>query len=151
MATSDSLPTILLVPGAFTNPSCYDLVQPHLQRHGCPVVVASFSSSNPEKPEDHTAASDGKILLEKYLLPLIDEGREVVVFAHSFGATNPVWSGSKAVQAPAQRNGLPGGVLGLLYISFAMCTDGQSQLEYLGGTWPPFCKLNHVRIVAFKH
>jgi hypothetical protein len=89
--------------------------------------------------------------LEKYLLPLIDEGREVVVFARSFGATNLSGADQKLSKCQRSENGLSGGVLGLVYISFAMRTDGQSQLEYLGGTWPPFCKLNHVCILAFKH
>lgn len=151
MTTFDSLPTILLVPGAFTNPSCYDFVLPHLERNGYPVVVASLPSSDPEKPKEHTAASDGRFLLEKYLLPLINEGREVVVFAHSFGATSLSGADQKLSRQQRSQSDLSGGILGLIYISFAMCTDGQSQLEYLGGTWPPFCKLNHVRIVAFKH
>ena len=148
---SNSLPTILLVPGAFTASSCYDLVLPYLQPHGCPVVVASLPSSNPETPEEHTAASDGRFLLVEHLLPLINEGREVVVFAHSFGATSLSGADQKLSKHQRSEDGLPGGVLGLIYISFAMCTDGQSQLEYLGGVWPPFCKLNHVRIIAAEH
>jgi hypothetical protein len=89
--------------------------------------------------------------VEKYLLPLINKGREVVVFAHSFGATCLSGADKKLSKRQRSESGLSSGVLGLVYISFTKRTDGQSQLEYLGGTWPPFCKLNHVRIIAFKH
>jgi pimeloyl-ACP methyl ester carboxylesterase len=143
-------PSILLVPGAFTNPSCYDLLLPYLERAGLPVVFASLPSSNPEHPDEHTAASDGAFLLDRYLMPLINDGQDVVVFAHSFGATS--LSGADKTLSKRQRseNGLSGGVVGLIYMSFAMCTEGQSQVGYVGGTWPPFCKLNYVRIVIYK-
>ncbi len=139
-------PTIVLVPGAFTDSSCYDLLIPYLEHSGLPVVLASLPSSNPERPEEHTATSDGAFLLDRYLMPLINDGKDVVVFAHSFGATSLSGADRSLSKHQRSENGLSGGILGLIYISFAMCTDGQSQLEYLGGTWPAFCKLDHVRI-----
>lgn len=137
-------PTILLVPGAFTKPSCYDLLAPHLRDAGYPVAFAALASSDPECPNEHTAATEGKSLLQNYLLPLINEGKNVVIFAHSFGATSLTGAGQKLSKQERKDAGLPGGIIGLIYISFAMCIDGQSQVEYLGGVWPPFCKLNHV-------
>jgi hypothetical protein len=86
--------------------------------------------------------------LENYLLPLINDGKDVVVFAHSFGATSLTGAGQKLSKHERKDAGLSGGVLGLIYISFAMVTDGHSQQEYLGGVWPPFCKLNRVSSLA---
>ena len=137
-------PTILLVPGAFTGPSCYDLLSPYLKQGGYPTIVAPLASNDPESPDEHTALSEGKSILENYLLPLINEGKNVVVFAHSFGATSLSGAGQKLSKYERKDAGLSGGVLGLIYISFAMVTDGQSQQEYLGRVWPPFCKLHHV-------
>lgn len=140
-----ALPTILLVPGALTTNACYDLILPHLEQAGFPVTVASLASSNPSNPEQHSAASDGTLVLERYLLPLIDAGKDVVVFAHSFGATSlsGAFTGLSKIE---RQDHAAGGVLGLVYISFAMVPAGQSQFEYLGGAWPDFVKRDHVSI-----
>ena len=37
-----------------------------------------------------------------------------------------------------ESRGEKGGVLGIVYTSSALPTAGTSQLEYLGGSWPPF-------------
>jgi len=82
--------------------------------------------------------------MDNYLLPLLDQGKDVIVFAHSFGATS--LGGAEQPVAKAQRaaQGEHGGVLGLVYISFAFVSEGDSQLAYLGGQWPPFCKVDTV-------
>lgn len=141
---SNAHPTILLVPGAFTGPSCYDLLLPYLKNAGHPVAVASLASCDPERPYDHTAETEGRQILDNSLLPLLDDGKDVIVFAHSFGATCLTGAGQRLFKHQRKADGLPGGIFGLIYFSFAMCVDGQSQIEYLGGKWPPFCKLHHV-------
>lgn len=143
-------PTILLVPGAFTCPTCYDLILPHLEREDFPVVVAYLPSSTSERPEEHTAATDGAFVLSRYLMPLINERKDMVVFAHSFGATSFTGAENKLSKQQRKEAGLPGGVLGLIYISFAMCKDGQLQLEHLAGTWSPLCKPNSVSKVPCR-
>jgi len=139
-------PTILLVPGALTTPACYDLLLPYLQDQGFPVVVAALASSYPAEPDQCTAATDGQHLLDSYLLPLINDRKDVVVFAHSFGATSLSGAGQKLSKTQRLEAGLRGGVVGLVYISFATVPDGKSQLELMGG-WAPFCRLDHVSIV----
>ena len=141
---SNVSPTILLIPGAFTTPACYDLVLPYLKEAGYPVAISALPSSNSTSQDECTAASDGQYLLDQCLLPLIADGQDVMVFAHSFGATCLSGAGCKLSKAERSANGLPGGVVGLLYMSFAMAADGQSQIEYVGGAWPPFIRLDHV-------
>lgn len=142
--TPKVLPTVLLVPGACTTPACYDNLLPYLKQASYPVVSASLASSNPANPNECTAAADGKHLLDQYLLRLVDDGKEVIVFAHSFGATSLSGAGRNLSKAERIRNGSTGGVVGLVYMSFATAPEGQSQLEFLGGAWPPFIRLNHV-------
>lgn len=137
-------PTILLVTGAFTTEACYDRLVPHLQRAGYPTVAAGLPSANPADPREHSSASDGIYVLNKFLLPLLDEGKQVVVFAHSFGATSLGGAERPLTKATRQAKGLKGGVVGLVYISFAFVPEGRSQLEVLGGEWPPFCKVDTV-------
>ena len=141
---SRALPTILLVTGAATTARCYDLLVPLLQQAGYATEVVALPSCNPTDPEKHTGASDGKELLERHLSPLVEDGKDVVVFAHSFGATSLSGAGHHLSKSERAAQGLVGGIFGLIYISFALVPDGKSQIEYLGGSWPPFVKLNHV-------
>lgn len=139
---SKPLPTILLVPGAFTTPACYDSLAPYLRKSGYPVLRASLITTNPSESDLPTcsAEKEGLHLLNTYLLPLIEEQeKEVIVFAHSFGAT--CCSGGKhgLTRKERGRKGLKGGVLGVVYISNAFCKDGEDQVSSLGGIWPPFC------------
>jgi hypothetical protein len=141
---SSTNPTILLVPGAFTEVSCYDLLAPLLEKAGYPTARAPLPSSNPPDPYGHTAKSDGEALLNKNLLPLIEEGKGVVVFAHSFGATANSGAGSGVTKREREAKGLKGGVVGIVWFTTALVPEGKSQVEYLGGTMPLFCKLDYV-------
>lgn len=145
MGTTE-LPTILLLPGAFTTPACFDLLASHLEKAGYPVSRATLLSTNPpDDPTAYTAEREGQNLLDKYLLPLIEAGKDVVVFAHSFGATS-CSGGSQHLSITSRRSkGLKGGVVGLVYIATCFPQHGMSQLELLGGAWPPFCKTNFPR------
>ncbi|KAK4956445.1 hypothetical protein LTR10_005970 [Elasticomyces elasticus] len=140
-----TLPTILFVPGACTAPSCYDLVVPLLKQQGYSTVQAPLPSNNPDYPAAHTAESDGLSFLNGYLLPLIKEGKEVIVFAHSFGATCMSGSKSNVSKSARKAKGEAGGVVGIIYISGCLAPDGVSQIEYTGGadTVPTFLKIDH--------
>ena len=101
-------------------------------------------SSNPPDPDSCTARKDGQTLLKEHLIPLIDAGKDVIVFAHSFGATCLSGASNKLSKAERTKDGKAGGIFGLVYISFALVPDGVSQFDYLGGTWPPFVQKDHV-------
>jgi len=84
-------------------------------------------------------------VLDAYLRPLIDEGKTVVIFAHSFGATTLPRGAETLAKAAREAEGKAGGVLGLVYNSLAMVTEGVSQFAYTGGQWPPLCLLDKVK------
>lgn len=101
-------------------------------------------TTTPADPHSCTAEQEGSHLLESSVRPLVQAGKEIIVFAHSLGAT--VCSGAGAGLTKAERvgEGKKGGILGLIWISCAFPKEGASQLEFLGGQWPPFCKLDRV-------
>jgi pimeloyl-ACP methyl ester carboxylesterase len=141
-------PTIVFVTGALTAPSCYDRIVPLLGRVGYPTVQPALPSANPADPNAHTAESDGQYLLEQHVRPLVEAGKDVVVFAHSFGATAMSGANSGITKKDRKAKGEEGGVVGIIYISGALVPSGQSQVEYLGGELPPFCKVDHVSAVV---
>ncbi|KAK5689260.1 hypothetical protein LTR17_026387 [Elasticomyces elasticus] len=126
-------PTILFVPGACTAPSCYKLVVLLLTERGYPTVQAPLPSNNLDYPAVHTAESDGLSFLNGYLLPLIKEGKDVIVFAHSFGATCLSGSKSNISKTARKAKGEAGGIVGIIYISGRLPPDGVSLIEYSGG------------------
>ncbi|KAF2166115.1 hypothetical protein M409DRAFT_23843 [Zasmidium cellare ATCC 36951] len=138
---SKELPTILLIPGAFTTPACYDWLAPYLEKAGYPISRATLLSTNPpDDPSTYTAEREGLNLLDKYLLPLIESGKDVVVFAHSFGATSCSGASKHLSKKSRESKGLKGGVLGLVYIATCFPQEGTSQFALLGSPMPPFCK-----------
>ena len=136
------------MPGALITPACYDLLIQGIQRAGCHVEIASLAGSNPPNPDESTAAIDSKDLLDRYLVPLIEAGKDVMMFAHFFGATCLSGALDKASTAERTAIGQAGSVIGIVRISTALVPDGQSQVGYLRGGWPPFCKLDYVNIAA---
>ncbi|KAK5121789.1 hypothetical protein LTR85_004664 [Meristemomyces frigidus] len=135
-------PTVLLVTGAFTTEACYDCLLPYLHKAGYPTVVTALPSANPKDPDSCSIAQDGEHVMQKHLLPLLHDGKDVVIYAHSLGATCLAGATEPVAKTARRVVGKKGGVLGLVYMSFAFVTEGQSQLEFLGGAWPPFCKVD---------
>lgn len=133
-----SLPTLLLIPGAFTEPSCYDTLIPYLQKSGFPVQTAPLITCNPQTqdPKTCTAEQQGLDLLNNHLRPLIEnQEKDVVVFAHSFGATSCSGAGSGLTKQEREKEGKKGGILGIVYIAGVLCKDGEDQLSYLGTSY----------------
>jgi hypothetical protein len=138
-------PTILLVPGALQTSACYDRLRPLLEEAGFPTVTGTLTSLDPPSPDECSAVKDGRHLLDSFLLPLIDAGKDVVIFAHSFGATCMTGAGMGLTKVERSASGLLGGVVGLIYTSFITAPDGTSSLSHWGGQWPAVLKLDHVR------
>lgn len=102
-------------------------------------MITTSPSGDPTKC---TAEGEGSNLLNNYLLPLIDSGKDVVVFAHSFGATSCSGAGQGLAKSARQAKDLKGGVIGFIGLSFGLPQDGHTQLELLGNAWPDFIKPN---------
>ena len=138
-------PTILIIPGAFLHPSCFDTFVSHLHRAGYPTFVATVPSSNPSSPETTTCVSDTLFLREKYLIPLIDdEGKDVLLLLHSYGGLigGAAACGFSVTQRAAA--GKLGGVIGLAYLSGNIVGEGVPMLQIVGGEFPPFIKTDKV-------
>lgn len=131
-------PTILLVPGGCTESSVFDPIMPLFKNAGYDAIAVSLASANPKDPDAHTAESDAKHILTTYLQPLLDAGKDTVIYAYSWGGTCLGNDGPSLTKRARQARGEKGGVLGIVYMSSALPSAGQSQLDYLGGIWPPF-------------
>ena len=143
-------PVIFLVPGAFAQPSCYDRLIPILQAKGYDTETCALPSSNPAKqPEDCTSAADAGHIRETYLVPMIEEKRRnVIIFAHSYGALCGGAAASGFAHNDRKSKGEDGCVMGFIFQSGTMMPGNMALMETFGNQNPPFFKIDHVSSIC---
>ncbi|KAI1429592.1 Alpha/Beta hydrolase protein [Xylaria sp. FL1777] len=136
------LPTILLVPGAFGEPDGFDPIVPYLEEAGFATHPGPYPSCDPVDPETATAEKDIVSLRNNVLLPLLEQQKDVIVLAHSFGGV--VAGGAVKGLDKQTRNaeGQAAGVVGLIYVAGNITLEGESLSEAVGGQHPPFIKID---------
>lgn len=142
--SSQSTPLILLVPGAFGTPDGYGPLLPYLKEAGFTTHPGPYPSSNPADPAAATCAGDIASLRDDTLRPLIEEQKDIVILAHSYGAIVASGAAKGLDKKSRSSEGLAGGVIGLIYIAGNIVLDNESLGEALGGANPPFIKLDKV-------
>jgi hypothetical protein len=140
MPAKPAKPTIVLIPGACTRASCFDRLTPYLHDAGYETVAVSHPSANPPDPFAHTAETMALNVQNMYVQPLLDAGKDIVVYAYSSGGSQTGTSGPSWVKSDREARGYNGGVVGIVYHSCAPVPAGMDQLTFMGGVWPPFIK-----------
>ncbi|KAI0503410.1 Alpha/beta hydrolase fold-1 [Xylaria bambusicola] len=141
MPETERLPTIFFIPGAWHKPWVFDSVRGILSARGFEteaLVLATAGSSDPD-----IGLQDDAAKARSALTKLIDDGKEVLVVAHSYGgivASNAV-KGLSTTQRTA--DGLKGGVSMVLYLAAFIITANTSLVmaashsSFGGGGGPP--------------
>ncbi|EKJ74176.1 hypothetical protein NXS19_010819 [Fusarium pseudograminearum] len=132
------LPTIVAVPGAWHTAESFDPIKKILTQKGYQFV----SQDAPGLHDANGTCQDDAISLRtNILLPLVEEGKDLVVLMHSYGGMY----GSQAVQGLSKKEreqaGKKGGVTGLIYVSAVTPIEGKTTLEMMGTdskNLPPF-------------
>ncbi|RAL04557.1 alpha/beta hydrolase [Aspergillus ibericus CBS 121593] len=111
---SQSKPSIVLVPGAFAPPECYEGVTTKVASQGYDIHAVRLPSVAPSAgplPPPGTMYDDAAAIARE-ISRLVEQGKEVVVVAHSYGGT----PASQSVQGLVKREGA-GGVVRLAYLA----------------------------------
>ncbi|KXX73310.1 Pyrethroid hydrolase [Madurella mycetomatis] len=136
-----SNPVLVLVPGAFGTPAGFDKLLPYLSEGGVTTHPGPYPSCNPSDPATATCAEDISWIRNNVLFPLLDQQqKDVVILAHSYGG---VVGGAAAKGLDVQTRKAQGkttAVVGLIYVTCIITLEGESLLEAVGGTYPPFIK-----------
>lgn len=132
--TTPSKPTIVIVPGAWQRVAAFGPFADRLRHAGYPVECVAVPSTGDTGPPPLAGLPEDVAAVRAALRPLVeDEGRDVVVLAHSAGGV----SGSAAVRgldaATRRAAGLPGGVARVVYMAAFMIPRGKSIMGMLGG------------------
>ncbi|KAH8432804.1 alpha/beta hydrolase [Aspergillus melleus] len=121
--------TIVLVHGAWHQPSSYSSFITALRRLGHEVHAPRLLSMNGARPPNAGLKEDSD-LIRTYVESLVSAGREVLVLLHSYGGqvgTNALSNGLGVTARRAQ--GLPGGIVQLVYIAGFALTEGVSMID----------------------
>lgn len=145
--SSPSLPTILLVPGAFGTPAGYGPILPYLKKAGLTTHSGPYPSLNPPDPSTATCANDIISLRNNILRPLVEQQqKDVVILAHSFGGIVAGGAAKGFDKESRQSQGLAGGVVGLIYVAGNIALENEYLAETFGGIYPPFIQVDKVRV-----
>jgi len=78
-------PTILLVPGAWHSPACYDDLITILRQHGYQCETVTLATVDPVDPANTNADSDVMVISDA-IEKILTGGIDLVLVAHSYGA-----------------------------------------------------------------
>ncbi|KAF2800541.1 alpha/beta-hydrolase [Melanomma pulvis-pyrius CBS 109.77] len=128
----DPKPTIVICPGAWAAKQFFDPVMSAFEAKGYPTVwdISSYPEHDPASfpPEN----LDAKHLRERVLTPLVEQGKDVVLFMHSYGGIY----GPSAVEGLSKKertsNGLKGGLIALLWTAAFVARKGTSAMAAMG-------------------
>ena len=114
----------MLIPGAWHTAESYYILVPILESAGYQVTAINLISVGAEPP---VQSLDPDIQhIRSTILPLIEQGKDVIVVMHSFGGI-PGSSSLKGLSRSERfAQGLPGGVVGLVYLCAWVIPEGQS-------------------------
>ncbi|KAI0528427.1 Alpha/Beta hydrolase protein [Xylaria digitata] len=135
--SSTALPIVVLVPGAFGTPEGFDPLIPHL--NGLQTHPGAYPSSNPPDPLNANCLDDISAL-RKTLISLLDQQRDVVVLAHSFGGVVAGGAAKDLDKETRKAQGHTSAVVGLIYVAGNITLEGERLLDAVGGAYPPFIK-----------
>lgn len=97
--------------------------------------TAPLLSANPPDVNTATIEADAAEVRRSVVKPLVDSGRDVLIFAHSFGG---IVAGAAAYGLTTGQGDARSGVIGLIYHSAMMLPEGGSMEQMFGGQLPPF-------------
>lgn len=137
---------IVFVCGAFHEPVCFDQAKDRLLSSGFNVVLVPKVASVGEEGSGKSAADDAKAI-QAQIQPYIDDGHELIVIGHSYGAY-PGWAATEGLTvAERAAAGEKGGVRAFVGVAAGLPLRPGSSPRVVSESadnqtvYPPFC--NH--------
>ncbi|KAF4470498.1 alpha beta hydrolase family domain-containing [Fusarium albosuccineum] len=126
------LPTIVGVPGMWHPASSFDDLAANFQKRGYTFVSQDAPGILLEDSFTATAEVDAESLRQNLPLPLLAQGRHLILLTHSYGGVYGSAAVSGLSKQERSRQGLEGGVIGLVYVTAVPPVTGKSLMDILG-------------------
>lgn len=131
-----SKPSIILVPGAATLPEFYDNVTLPVAAAGYEIKTLHLGSAGLRGGEGRDSPPgtmyEDAALIANEVSALADQGKDVVIFAHSYGGIPSSQSTKGLSKKERQEQGKPGGVVQLAYLTALVPALGATGMEISG-------------------
>lgn len=137
-------PVFVLTAGFWHTGKSYAPLTDRLQQSGYEAVALTHPSTGPEKIEEVTVDDDVQHLRNE-ILKWTEQGREVVVIAHSYGGIPGQAAPQGLSRQDYEKQGKKGGVIGLIFLSAFIIPYGVQLMTLIGGTPAEFVKLDKAR------
>ncbi|KAL7938504.1 hypothetical protein V8C35DRAFT_288281 [Trichoderma chlorosporum] len=133
VVSSPPKPHIVIIPGAWHPGSTMDMFIKSLEAAGFSAEAISLRSVGTAG----ISVQDDEAQVKALLTPLLEEGRDVLVVAHSYGgvvAAGVVASSNVDFKSRAAQ-GFKGGVVGIVYLAALMPLQDETIFGLSGGKW----------------
>ncbi|KIW13637.1 hypothetical protein PV08_08828 [Exophiala spinifera] len=127
-STKASRPSIVLVPGAACRLIFYTALVEQLSKH-FETYAYDLPTASREPPQQAATLADDAAFFHDKIQDLVNAGKDVVVLAHSYGGMPATDSVQGLAKSDRASQGLPGGVVRLVYLSCIVADVGQTASE----------------------
>ena len=139
MTTFTTKPTIVIVPASFTPPDFYDTFISQLSTHDYDAFAISLPSVGGKKAVTMT---DDAAAISSVTSKLADEGKDIILVSHSYGAVPATESANSLGKSQRQASGKKGGISGLVYVAAFVTAPGESLEKTAGNASVDYVKVD---------
>ncbi|CEI62055.1 unnamed protein product [Fusarium venenatum] len=123
--------TVVIIPGSFASPSLYEPLAQSFARHGIQSEIVDLPSVGRKEGRNPATMSDDVDEIVSVVEKLLDEDREVILLAHSYGGVPATQCLEALSQKARQSQGKKGGVSNIIYLAGVALPVGGSVISLL--------------------
>lgn len=146
-------PSIIFIPGSFAFPQLYDPVFDIVRGKGHEIRGLHLPSvglpSGQPRPGQPPSMYDDAAHIAAEVQKLVDEGRNVILVTHSYGAVPACQSTKELSRGEREQAGKPGGIVNIAFMTSLVPAVGQTAKDVLA-TVPPEAQVGLKADVSFE-
>jgi pimeloyl-ACP methyl ester carboxylesterase len=122
-----SKPTIIIIPASFSPISLYTTVISDLESHGYAVHGVELQTVG--RREKAPGMYDDAAVVASLASRLTDEGKDVVLVAHSYGGVVACEAAKGLAKSVREREGKQGGIVRIVFVAALVPSEGQCSTD----------------------
>jgi len=144
---SSIMATVVIIPGSFATPTLYEPLTQSLARDGVQSQIVDLPSVGRREGKEPATMTDDVNEISSVVEKLLDEDKDVVLLAHSYGGVPATQCLEKLSQKARQAEGKKSGVSKIVYLAGVALPVGGSVMSLLQ---PPEFLIIEVRSISLS-